>query len=656
MQADIDAKLHALSNLDDSNKVEKKESIALAVNKEESKSIVKESPVIISDSLKQVVENSYKSDSKEELVKKVDFYVSYIKSVQAQIKQDLDRRLYDEGSNDSRVLQDLISQTQLSAVAPKKEKVADLIKISEKFSSFDDAHDNVTFENKETAKDLTFNNAKTDIVKPSFNNNTASSINFANENADINARVHIDIDEVMPTEDDALLSSVKNEFAPKKPLTTTELDRLDKAILEDENALDENDKVVENLLFKNNRAQNLNSPISVAPNAIVDTDAKNEVSHNTAFFNDGTKALQDFANLILEHQFTINNATSIKKESNVYSYNTNAFVIPNDKLQNFGIVPFNNLPENNANDFNIIQDKFRFVKTTDESNTTIISKNLIKNSVKANKNINANVNSETFVSIASHEIPDQEPSFINEPEGYNEAIPVYDEASFAGNNEIDSRPNYEDIPFDDSISYEDVGDNEDEYKDVTSSEMLSYGADHSDTAIVDGDPNNVPEIKRERIIANSQNIEFPGKKRIEVIDFYEQLEKIDPWYADLKKVTLGPDVFSALCYCSRDIDPTDKSKWYLHLTKECKSLLDFKEFVPNLEEAFSKLYGYKITIVINLEDKVLDSWPSERVKQLYMQSLSQAREEIKQSPKIMDLLESIGEDINFIPILMYKDK
>lgn len=78
--------------------------------------------------------------------------------------------------------------------------------------------------------------------------------------------------------------------------------------------------------------------------------------------------------------------------------------------------------------------------------------------------------------------------------------------------------------------------------------------------------------------------------------------------------------------------------------------------MPNLEEAFSKLYGYKITIVINLEDKVLDSWPSERVKQLYMQSLSQAREEIKQSPKIMDLLESIGEDINFIPILMYKDK
>lgn len=78
--------------------------------------------------------------------------------------------------------------------------------------------------------------------------------------------------------------------------------------------------------------------------------------------------------------------------------------------------------------------------------------------------------------------------------------------------------------------------------------------------------------------------------------------------------------------------------------------------MPNLEEAFSKLYGYKITIAINLEDKVLDSWPSERVKQLYMQSLSHAREEIKQSPKIMDLLESIGEDINFIPILMYKDK
>ncbi len=168
--------------------------------------------------------------------------------------------------------------------------------------------------------------------------------------------------------------------------------------------------------------------------------------------------------------------------------------------------------------------------------------------------------------------------------------------------------------------------------------------------LVDGKPTAQSSFEAEIYLGDNRAL----GRQLQAEDFYQSVEKSDPWLADVVKVGFahGP-VYACLSYTKRIIDAHDPNLWILYMSADFKMMADDQNFVNTLKNKFSLLTNRDIKIEIHLVPDLPPGCPELLAREALQQAVVAAREELKQERAIADLIARLGDNLDTVELSLY---
>ena len=170
-------------------------------------------------------------------------------------------------------------------------------------------------------------------------------------------------------------------------------------------------------------------------------------------------------------------------------------------------------------------------------------------------------------------------------------------------------------------------------------------------AVTDGDPLQMPPAQRvelERIerIEDNQN-----PRELTPQDFMPLVRTTDPWLRDIESAGYKDAVYSALINSVRQIDPADKSRWTITMSKRFIYFIQDPGFSHNLETKFSFLYhSTPVHIRLVPSDVVPEGSPVDLASRALRDETMRARRHLEGMKAFHEILNIAGADINNVTV------